>query len=125
MTDKASYLGLTSQTLMIDPSLINLTVAFKEVGSNLQAPHCVRQNTCLGIMRKSKLLEINLGSGYDAYCILKCYWNISNAASLLRGMNDSGLYVSAFYTLNVFYFEGKLCGRYCIRRKAVYKLSLL
>ena len=45
---------------------------------------------------KSTLPEINLGLGYYTYCNLKRYRSLSNAASLLRDIKDSGRQICVF-----------------------------
>ena len=60
--------------LMIDP--FNFAAAFKEVDNHLgldQGPPCVKPITRWDVMRKSKLPELVLGSGYYAYCELQWY----------------------------------------------------
>ena len=52
-----------------------------------QGPLCGGQ---IDIKRKSTLSKINLGPEIYAYCDLKQYVKLSNAAPLLRDIKDSG-----------------------------------
>ena len=52
-------------------------------------------------MRKSALLEINLGQAYYSYCDLKRYGKLSNAASFLRDIKDLRMQICAFYTTKI------------------------
>ena len=72
---------------MIDP--FNLSAPVKQAADLNgfdQRPLCGEQRD---IMWKSTLPEINLGPGYKAYCDLKRYENLSNAALLLRDIKGS------------------------------------
>ena len=66
------------------------------------------------IMLKSIFPEIKLGPGYYAHCDLKWSGKLSNAASLLRDIKNSGLQICVFYTMQSFQEEGKLNRMYCI-----------
>ena len=82
--------------------LLHLTVALKVVGPRRQAPPWVEQRTHWNIMRKSTLPELNLGMRYYAHYALKRSEKLSNAASFLKDMKDSGQQICILYTMQRF-----------------------
>ena len=82
---------------MIDPSSPDSGIQRR--WTRRQGPPRVGQRTHWNIIRKSTIPEINFGPGYYAHCYLKRSGKLSNAASDLRDIKDSGLKVSAFYTM--------------------------
>ena len=98
---------------------LNLAVPVKEIADLTgfdQVLHCGGQRDTL---RKSTLPE-KFETGIYAHCDVKRYGKLSNAASLLRDIKDSGLQICVFHTMEIFQEKGKLCGIYCIRKKVIY-----
>ena len=76
-----------------------MTVAFKEVESWRREPPWVGQSTRWNIMRKSTLRETNLGPEHYAHCNLRLSGKLSNDASYLRDIKDSGQQICIFLYL--------------------------
>ena len=52
-------------------------------------------------MRKTTLLEINLGPGHDANCVINLHGKSSDAVSHLLDIKDSGMQICAFCTTKI------------------------